>query len=299
MSRLIYNGSVNGKRRVRILPYNMGSQACKTMSKELGQLRLTTGTNSRFTARERDTIINWGFSGTVPERLRNVGSWVNHPTNVRIASNKLTCFEALSRAGIPVPSFTTNKYLAENWLNGENLEDDADGVPCDIVCRHRLQGHSGEGVEIIDRQVRQNSLVETDSDYLNSDFKTLPSAPLYVKYIPKKFEYRVHVLPGGSTSIRQKLRDTSVDDEHIDWRIRSHGNGFIFAKSLKYEPEGIKEIAEKAVDSLGLEFGAVDIIYNEKRNQMYVLEINTAPGLEGSTVGEYVDAFKNYLKLSC
>jgi D-alanine-D-alanine ligase-like ATP-grasp enzyme len=45
-----------------------------------------------------------------------------------------------------------------------------------------------------------------------------------------------------------------------------------------------------------LDFGAVDIIYNAKRNECYVLEVNTAPGLEGTTVEKYATKFASELK---
>ena len=49
-------------------------------------------------------------------------------------------------------------------------------------------------------------------------------------------------------------------------------------------------LAISAVDSLGLDFGAVDIIWNESEDQYYVLEVNTAPGVEGTTLQKYTEA---------
>ena len=43
--------------------------------------------------------------------------------------------------------------------------------------------------------------------------------------------------------------------------------------------------------AIDLQFGAVDIIWNEKENKCYVLEINTAPGLVGTTLTKYTEAF--------
>ena len=42
--------------------------------------------------------------------------------------------------------------------------------------------------------------------------------------------------------------------------------------------------------AVGLKIGAVDIIWNELENKCYVLEINTAPGLEGTTLVKYTEA---------
>ena len=38
------------------------------------------------------------------------------------------------------------------------------------------------------------------------------------------------------------------------------------------------------------DFGAFDVIYNQKKNQAFVLECNTAPGIEGTTLDNYVEA---------
>lgn len=49
-------------------------------------------------------------------------------------------------------------------------------------------------------------------------------------------------------------------------------------------------MALAACNALGLESGAVDIIWNEKENKCYVLEVNTAPGICGITTKKYTDA---------
>ena len=55
--------------------------------------------------------------------------------------------------------------------------------------------------------------------------------------------------------------------------------------------------AIKAVELCGLYFGAVDMIWNAYKKQGYVLEINTAPGLEGQTVENYAEHFAKSTKL--
>jgi glutathione synthase/RimK-type ligase-like ATP-grasp enzyme len=51
-----------------------------------------------------------------------------------------------------------------------------------------------------------------------------------------------------------------------------------------------QETAVKAIIKLGLDFGAVDIIQTPDGHG-WVLEVNTAPAIEGSTVDAYADAF--------
>ena len=53
---------------------------------------------------------------------------------------------------------------------------------------------------------------------------------------------------------------------------------------------GAADLAINAVKAVGYKYGAVDLIYNEKRNQCYVLEVNSRPGLMGTTLDRYADA---------
>ena len=50
-----------------------------------------------------------------------------------------------------------------------------------------------------------------------------------------------------------------------------------------------------AMVASGLDFGAVDVIWNSRRLEAYVLEINSAPGLQGQTVENYAAAFRRLL----
>ena len=59
---------------------------------------------------------------------------------------------------------------------------------------------------------------------------------------------------------------------------------------MTFRKDTDKEKRNAAIKALGLDFGAVDIIYNEAEDQHYVLEVNTAPGLEGTTLQKYTEA---------
>ena len=72
-------------------------------------------------------------------------------------------------------------------------------------------------------------------------------------------------------------------------------NGFIFARNEIQIPEDVTVQATKAFEITGLDFGAVDVIYNERQSAAYVLEINTAPGLEGTTDTDYAQMLREKL----
>ena len=240
-----------------IYGYKFASESSKTLSKALGARRIKHDSKT-FIGRARKTVINWGCS-KLPDEVMKC-QILNHPDAVRRAANKLVTFSVLRQWDVSIPPFTTNKEETANWTT--------------IVERHVLNGNSGEGIVICE------------------DGAELGDAPLYTKYIPKINEYRIHIFNGEVIDTQRKARVKDVADEDVNWKVRNMDNGFIFARNEGHDmPQCVREEAVKAVKALGLHFGAVDVIYNERDAKAYVLEVNTAPGLAGTTLEKYVEAF--------
>ena len=247
---------------MKLYSYNQSSEGAKALAEALGIKRIKhEGKPLNF----KGHLINWGASEFNRQFVADVV--LNKPAKVKIASNKLLSFQAFGDK-VWVPPWTTDDETAALWH--------ADGK--DIVLRHKLTGHSGEGIEII------------HSDMEFDDAK----APLYVQYIPKKEEYRIHVNQEQVFFVQRKARKNDVPDEKVNWKVRNHQNGFIYANKDVEVAEVAKKYAIEAIKAIGLDFGAVDIIYNAKNDAWYVLEVNTAPGLSGTTLEKYVEQFKQY-----
>lgn len=245
--------------RIRIWPYKQGSASAKALSEALGAKVLKLE-GSKYVRRPDDLIINWG-SSTCP-----FDGCVNDPASVARGGNKLLAFQKLEEDEVSIPRF---------WTDREGIPDDA--FP--VVCRTVLQGHSGRGIVIADTR---DDLVD---------------APLYTEYVKKKDEYRVHILRGKVICTQRKARRVETPDELVNWRVRNHSNGFVFQRNEVVAPVSTTQQALRAMGSLGLDFGGVDVIYNERYDRSYVLEVNSACGLEGSTVDDYVTAFKEEFNL--
>ncbi len=232
------------------------SNGAKELSKLPGFKRCRTG---KF-IKPIDIVINWGCStadlGHVADQVLNV------PLQVSRATNKLTAFALMKVGNVQTVEWCKpddHETLAE-WQAKESV----------IIGRQKLTGHSGDGIIIIDKG------------------EALQPALLYTRYIFKEREYRVHVVDGKVIDTQKKIRDP--DRVPTSWKVRSHENGFIFARNGIEHSDNRDGLAVAAVHALGLDFGAVDII-EDKHGKFYVLEVNTAPGLEGQTIINYGEAF--------
>lgn len=251
--------------------YKIGSRGAKAIAGALG-IKQIKHKGSRFRGHENKTVINWG-SSNLPEEVMKC-QVLNRPEVVEACSNKKRFFECMDEAGqshLLVP-YTTDIEQARKWTR--------EGAT--VVCRTKLTGHSGEGI------------------VLASEAPEVIQAPLYTKYVPKKQEYRIHCTNDDGDAYvfdaQRKARKNDVADEDVDWKIRNHKNGFVFARNELIDiPDVVEDTALKVFETTTLDFGAVDIIYNERENKAYVLEINTACGLEGTTLDNYRDMFKELL----
>lgn len=249
--------------RYRILPYRQGSKSAKALAEALGGKVLKLE-GSTFKPKETDVVINWGNinvnESSYPLLYEMSYEFYNWPHVIHSVSNKLNFFKLMAE--------TNPDLIPRFWTQKEDIPDDA--YP--IVCRTVLAGHSGAGIVIAD----------TPED--------LVAAPLYVQYMKKKDEYRVHVGTTGIIAVQRKARRESF--ENPNWQVRNHANGFVFVRGGFNPPPSVCEAAQKSLQATGLDFGAVDVVWNEHQQRPYVLEINTAPGLEGQTIIDYTNYFK-------
>lgn len=255
-----------------IYPWNEHSQAAKAIASGLGIKRIKHE-GSKFVGRPNRVVINYG-SSNLPDTV-NVCTVINPAVSVLRASNKLTFFQTMARPGGPrVPDWTDDPTVALGWYN------DGD----EVVARKTVNGHSGSGIVFF-------SDVE--------DVNNLLSVPLFTKYKKKAEEFRVHIFRGRVIDVQKKLLRTTDDDgnaidpKSIDFRVRNLANGFVFGRNDIEVHDDVLKQATLSFGLLGLDFGAIDVIWNDHEGKAYVLEVNTAPGLQGTTLDNYIQAFKD------
>lgn len=246
--------------RLKVFPYKLGSSSAKALANGLRVKRV----RNTYEPRRNDVIINWGNSS--PVRYVRTHLDLNKHEAIALACNKLKTFETLSSQGFTdIPEYYTFLSSAKAWINEGHK----------VYCRTSLTGHSGSGIVIA------------------SNIDELVPAPLYTKATKHKHEFRVHVFKDKVIDVQQKKRRLGYDGP--DTGIRNHSNGYIYARSTVDYPDELLSSSIKAVQLLGLDFGAVDIGYRERDGKVFVFEVNTAPGLTGTTLEKYIQAFRGWI----
>lgn len=206
------------------------------------------------------------FRRTSPKRLYN-GAVRAHFSVTRNPLNKIEQFRLFTQLGVSCPRYATT-------------EREARSIDCKVLfARTLVNSTNGRGIIEFERN---------DVNY--------PKAPLYTEYIPKKVEYRCHVLNGQVIDVQQKKKKRGFESER-NTRIRNVHNGYIYARDGIVLPTGAAELAVQAVQALHYQYGAVDIIYNEKQDKCFVLEVNSRPGLMGTTLEKYTTLIGSLLNL--
>jgi len=247
--------------KYKVFPYKLSSQSAKVLAQSLGVKRI----KPTYTPRRNEIIINWGRSVNVDHYPVSQHD-LNPSYAIAIACNKLKTFNKLNGNGFEyIPDYTIHNTEAEEWLQEGHK----------VYCRTTLTGHSGSGI-----------VIATNS-------YELVDAPLYTIQTKHKYEFRVHVFKGKVIDVQQKKKRSGVEANSA---IRNHSNGYVYARCDITVPSIVLEASAKAVSIIGLDFGAVDIGYRERDNKAFVFEINTAPGLVGTTIEVYKNAFNNYLR---
>lgn len=203
--------------------------------------------------------INWGNSKSWCSRLED--DIINTIDSVASATNKHKALQIMDVSKVPTA-----------YIGSEVIEDDLPVVG-------RPDYHS---------QGRWLRYIET-LEQMYKDIRVNKRHPTthYQKFISDAREFRVHIVFGHSIKISEKITPD------FNARVKNHrfGAKCVYPENFTHK-KTLRRIAREAVESLCLDFGAVDILY--KDDKFYVLEVNSAPCLtdaNSDTLERYVNAF--------
>jgi glutathione synthase/RimK-type ligase-like ATP-grasp enzyme len=265
-------------------------------------------------AKDTAMVIGWGAKtkdkvalGTIPV--------LNHPDYIRVNRNKFEALKLMQAGNVPVAPFVDANGINAALQNGT--------LTLPVIGRRRYH-QGGKGFWMCPTQSHVTAAINDES-----------GAQYFQNMIEIADEYRLHVFDGTVLHAVKKVARTRKEMEEAyirqecdrlkslaeknnetfdeeatkkmlgrqakrhaeagpDMIIRSNRKGWKFSSVKKYS-KPMADAAVKAVEALGLTFGAVDCCVDAAGNP-FIIEVNTGPGLEETPFKAYVTAFKTAIE---
>lgn len=293
------------------------SGATDTTGKALAEaLHVTGGTTKPRNVRHGDLVIGWGTK---------VDDSVSFPTGVIVwnTPDKITTNrDKLGALSILKSSALTRNHIATFLTAGAVMTAlTAASIVLPVIGRKKHH-QGGAGFWFCPTRQHVQAAIDEGAEYFQS-------------FINIKDEYRLHVGFGSVFHAVKKVKNTSedsyravrmekmkewADKEHVDisaeatqtiikqlchifyreetlpnMLIRSNRRGWKFdTVANNHLPANLSTVAVNALSTLGLQFGAVDCCVDHNNN-VYILEVNTGPGLQGTALTKWVDMFRAHI----
>lgn len=199
-----------------------------------------------------DFLIRYGTGRAV--RLRPAERTLNSRSGLANYNNRLEQLQLLKAGGVPVPPFVTTATAAREFNAPILARDFPEG----------RQPTQGRGITVYQRGQR------------------LGRHDLYMQLLRKERQFRVHVV-NGAVRVREVMPTREELRQEAVWNL---GNDFTYRIPAPPILPRVIPTAVQAVAALSLDFGAVDIMA-VGAEIVWVLEVNTAPGLADPTLEWY------------
>ncbi len=224
-------------------------------------------------------VVNLGTT----DEIAFAGNMLNTQDMVRAASNKKKARQIFAEQGIPAPAL----FLRASEVSSDNLP---------VIGRTSYHA-KGNGFWFCKTKAAVNAAAQAGATH-------------FLKFIPNTREYRVHTFlqrkhwenrPEAltaehfvSTKISEKVW-TANTAPNKDEPQKNHAFGWTFLGPQERREEElavVRHVAKQAIAALGMDFGAVDVMYTIRTKQPFVLEVNSTPSL----ADEQSDTCERYAK---
>jgi glutathione synthase/RimK-type ligase-like ATP-grasp enzyme len=259
---------------IAIIANKFGRITCKRLSEQSDiKLIKTHVLTKQFRTQDFTNVtgvIRFGTIKTLPGSFAEV----NNISAISKAIDKIKTRTILQEHEIRTP---------KTWQVSE--VEDINSLPLPLIAQPRFH-FGGNGLEFIDT-------IESINNYINNHDC---SNSYFSEYINKKRELRVFVTHGMCLTVFEKIPPENTNC--TVWNRHISNCKFVPIRQNEWPKFTVKKCI-KAVEVLGLDFGAVDVmIGRENTPKYYILEINTSPGLTGTysqtKMASYFKWLKNY-----
>lgn len=221
--------------------------------------RARWGAHAISEASDGEIELNRGYEGDI-NWGRNIANTELNP-NIGNSTNKRVMRELFREHGVPMPQLVHRSNIG--------------GMSFPLV--GRPDTHSkGRGFWLCRNQ--------NDVSKALRGTRRKKAATHFMEFIEAEREYRVHIFKGKSIRVSEKVYGEEEDPN-------THRKFYTTGRP-SHRVRNVRGAAKRAVEALGLDFGAVDILASGADNsEVWVLEVNAAPGLGGSMPRLYADTF--------
>jgi hypothetical protein len=210
--------------------------------------------------------IRYGHTGENPHWREIKRTLLNAPSFIDTCSNKLR----------------TSKYFL---LDRPESFDFPVFHPCSevpskypVIIRKTLIGSGGIGIVVVRSQAE--FMPHTRNGYYWTEFVNLSR------------EYRVHMLGNTMSRIFEKLPTDPNNKDELPIRNLSRGYHFSLLSGTSGF-EGLRTVCAELASKMGNYFYGLDIGWNRDTKRYFVIELNSAPGLNEHTANEYAQFICN------
>jgi glutathione synthase/RimK-type ligase-like ATP-grasp enzyme len=144
---------------------------------------------------------------------------------------------------------------------------------CPQILQKPEYGQAGRGIKLVEPRAFQYNYI-------------------YQKYIPKTREFRVAIVGNIFAYAMEKLPPTDADE--IRWN-QCRGSEWTQVHDLRSLTPKFVRLGGAGLRALGYDFGGMDIIMDAD-GTLYILEINSKPGVGEVNSRKLADALKCYIQ---
>lgn len=283
------------------------SGATDITGKALEEALGLTGTKTRpRNLSAGDITLSWGAKTN--EDVNLAGTVLNHPNKIRGNRDKLKSLSTMKSSRDLAGNVAT--FCASN---GVVRELDAGNMSLPLVARTKFH-QGGKGFWLCLTRQHVDKAISDGANYFQTYIDIQNEYRLHVAfgtiiYAVKKIENPTEA--GWIAQRKEKVLDYAIKNgvnltsDTIDYVlsilvkeaalpdriVRSNKRGWKFSSvRINSLPAPLKNAAIKSVEVSGLDFGAVDCAMSAD-NLPFIIEINSGPGLQGTALQKYIEAF--------
>ena len=228
------------------------------------------------------SVIRLGSTTELDDTVSNGGRRieVNTVEAIENSSNKLRMKELFAKANV----------VSSNFVKGSSLKKDAPPFQLPIVMKQNFHSR-GRGMVRVTTMEEYNQFLVDYKDQLKGYYAE--------EYFQHGREYRIHVSPWLEKEIFAVKKTMTKEAVAAGrWSHNLEEGQVYFEAEFDTPPiwNDMVAAAIAAVAAVGLDVGAVDVMYSVKQNVFSICEVNSAPSMGDTTLTAYVDAFVEILK---